>query len=41
MSHDDANMYWLRTGDTWTKIDYTQKPQYSPYTDMPALSNLL
>jgi peptidoglycan/xylan/chitin deacetylase (PgdA/CDA1 family) len=27
MSHDDANMYWLRTGDTWTKIDYTQKAE--------------
>ena len=20
-------MYWLRTGDTWTKIDYTQKAE--------------
>ncbi len=24
MSHDDAQMYWLRIGDTWTKIDYTK-----------------
>lgn len=22
MSHHDCQMYWLRTGDTWTKIDY-------------------
>jgi hypothetical protein len=27
MSHDDCNMYWLRTGDKWTKIDYTQKAE--------------
>ncbi|PKX95792.1 polysaccharide deacetylase family protein [Aspergillus novofumigatus IBT 16806] len=25
MSHHDCQMYWLRTGDTWTKIDYSQK----------------
>ncbi|OQO01797.1 hypothetical protein B0A48_12270 [Cryoendolithus antarcticus] len=25
MAHDDAHMYWLRTGDSWTKIDYSQK----------------
>ncbi|KAK5069968.1 hypothetical protein LTR64_007852 [Lithohypha guttulata] len=25
MGHDDAHMYWLRTGDTWTKIDYSKK----------------
>jgi len=24
MSHEDCQMYWLRTGDTWTKIDYTK-----------------
>lgn len=27
MPHEDANMYWLRTGDTWAKIDYTQKAE--------------
>lgn len=27
MSHDDCHMYWLRTGDSWTKIDYTQKAE--------------
>lgn len=27
MSHDDCHMYWLRTGDRWTKIDYTQKAE--------------
>lgn len=25
MSHEDCQMYYLRTGDTWTKIDYTKK----------------
>lgn len=25
MGHEDCQMYWLRTGDTWTKIDYTKK----------------
>lgn len=25
MSHEDCQMYWLRTGDQWTKIDYTKK----------------
>lgn len=25
MAHHDCQMYWLRTGDTWTKIDYTKK----------------
>lgn len=24
MSHHDCQMYWLRTGDSWTKIDYSQ-----------------
>ncbi|THY28650.1 glycoside hydrolase/deacetylase [Aureobasidium pullulans] len=27
MSHDDCHMYWLRTGDSWTKIDYKQKAE--------------
>ncbi|PYH98902.1 glycoside hydrolase/deacetylase [Aspergillus ellipticus CBS 707.79] len=27
MSHHDCQMYWLRTGDTWTKIDYNQKAE--------------
>lgn len=27
MSHEDCQMYWLRTGDSWTKIDYTQKAE--------------
>ncbi|KOS47028.1 hypothetical protein ACN38_g1995 [Penicillium nordicum] len=27
MSHEDCQMYWLRTGDTWTKIDYKQKAE--------------
>ncbi|TAQ87121.1 hypothetical protein B7494_g4584 [Chlorociboria aeruginascens] len=27
MSHDDCQMYWLRIGDTWTNIDYTQKAE--------------
>ncbi|KAI2986168.1 CAZyme family CE4 [Aspergillus niger] len=27
MSHHDCQMYWLRTGDTWTKIDYSQKAE--------------
>ncbi|RMZ31209.1 hypothetical protein D0859_04690 [Hortaea werneckii] len=27
MSHDDCHMYWLRTGDKWTKIDYAQKAE--------------
>ncbi|GJC90629.1 peptidoglycan deacetylase [Colletotrichum liriopes] len=25
MSHHDCQAYWLRAGDTWTKIDYKQK----------------
>lgn len=25
MSHEDCQMYWLRTGDQWTKIDYSKK----------------
>jgi peptidoglycan/xylan/chitin deacetylase (PgdA/CDA1 family) len=25
MSHHDCQMYWLRTGDSWTKIDYSKK----------------
>ncbi|WYZ38393.1 hypothetical protein EsH8_III_000307 [Colletotrichum jinshuiense] len=27
MLHDDCQAYWLRTGDSWTKIDYTQKAE--------------
>lgn len=27
MSHEDCQMYWLRTGDTWTKIDYSKKAE--------------
>ncbi|KAJ5341779.1 Glycoside hydrolase/deacetylase beta/alpha-barrel [Penicillium brevicompactum] len=27
MSHEDCQMYWLRTGDTWTKINYEQKAE--------------
>ncbi|KAL2855519.1 hypothetical protein BJY01DRAFT_3565 [Aspergillus pseudoustus] len=27
MSHHDCQMYWLRTGDKWTKIDYNQKAE--------------
>ncbi|KAH8664602.1 polysaccharide deacetylase [Xylariales sp. PMI_506] len=27
MLHHDCQMYWLRTGDSWTKIDYTQKAE--------------
>jgi peptidoglycan/xylan/chitin deacetylase (PgdA/CDA1 family) len=27
MSHRDCQMYWLRTGDEWTKIDYSQKAE--------------
>ncbi|KAH7184888.1 uncharacterized protein B0J16DRAFT_362532 [Fusarium flagelliforme] len=30
MSHDDCYMYWLRTNDSWTKIDYTQKAETLP-----------
>ena len=25
MSHHDCQAYYLRTGDSWTKIDYTKK----------------
>ncbi|KAK9450782.1 uncharacterized protein V1518DRAFT_411694 [Limtongia smithiae] len=25
LSHHDCQPYWLRTGDTWTKIDYSKK----------------
>ena len=25
MSHHDCQMYWLRTGDTWTNIDYSKQ----------------
>ncbi|KAK5116827.1 hypothetical protein LTR85_009087 [Meristemomyces frigidus] len=25
MSHEDCQMYWLRSGDQWTKTDYSQK----------------
>ncbi|TIA13053.1 glycoside hydrolase/deacetylase [Aureobasidium pullulans] len=27
MSHEDCQMYWLRTGDAWTKIDYSKKAE--------------
>lgn len=27
MSHEDCQMYWLRTGDTWTKIDYSKRAE--------------
>ena len=27
MSHEDCQMYWLRTGDEWTKIDYSKKAE--------------
>jgi len=27
MSHEDHKCYWLRTGDTWTKIDYSKKAE--------------
>lgn len=27
MSHHDCQMYWLRTGDSWTKIDYSKKAE--------------
>ena len=27
MAHHDCQMYWLRTGDSWTKIDYSKKAQ--------------
>ncbi|KAJ6459953.1 polysaccharide deacetylase [Mycena sanguinolenta] len=27
MSHHDCQMYWLRAGDSWTKIDYSQKAE--------------
>lgn len=27
MSHHDCQAYWLRTGDTWTKIDYSKKAE--------------
>jgi len=26
-SHHDCEMYWLRIGDEWTKIDYTKKAE--------------
>ncbi len=25
MSHEDCQMYWLRVGDSWTKIDYSKQ----------------
>jgi peptidoglycan/xylan/chitin deacetylase (PgdA/CDA1 family) len=25
MGHEDCQLYWLRTGDSWTKIDYSKK----------------
>lgn len=27
MSHEDCQAYYLRTGDTWTNIDYTKKAE--------------
>ena len=27
MSHEDHRCYWLRTGDEWTKIDYSAKAE--------------
>jgi hypothetical protein len=27
MSHHDCQPYYLRTGDSWTKIDYKKKAQ--------------
>ena len=27
MSHEDCQAYWLRAGDTWTKIDYEKKAE--------------
>lgn len=27
MSHTDCEAYYLRTGDTWTNIDYKKKPE--------------
>lgn len=27
-SHHDCQAYYLRTGDSWTKIDYTQHPRH-------------
>jgi hypothetical protein len=27
MSHEDHCAYWLRTGDEWTKIDYSKKAE--------------
>lgn len=27
MSHEDHTAYWLRTGDEWTKIDYSKKAE--------------
>lgn len=26
-SHHDCQCYWLRTGDTWTPIDYEKQPE--------------
>ena len=28
MSHHDCQAYYLRTGDSWTKIDYAQKAEH-------------
>jgi hypothetical protein len=27
MRHHDCRIYWLRRGDEWTKIDYSQKAE--------------
>ncbi|TLD15052.1 Peptidoglycan deacetylase [Venturia nashicola] len=31
MSHEDCQMYYLRTGDSWTKIDYSKKDHFDYY----------
>jgi hypothetical protein len=28
MSHEDCQLYYLRAGDTWTKIDYEKKAEH-------------
>lgn len=28
LSHHDCQCYWLRTGDTWTAIDYEKHPDH-------------
>ena len=29
LMHDDFHPYYVRVGDTWTKIDYSKKPEDS------------